>query len=116
MRLFRHITSVPADARGAVVAIGNFDGLHRGHQAVIAAARAQADAAGRQLALLTFRPHPRRFFRPGNSPFLLTSFRLKARLLESLGVDHVFFLTFNAAAVMGLYRYLTSTVDVRWNK
>ena len=50
MRLFRHIASVPDDARGAVVAIGNFDGLHLGHQAVIAAARTEADAAGKPLA------------------------------------------------------------------
>jgi riboflavin kinase/FMN adenylyltransferase len=96
MRLFRHITSVPADARGAVIAIGNFDGLHRGHQAVIAAARAQADAAGRQLALLTFRPHPRRFFRPDDEPFRLTPYRGKVRAIAALGVDTLFGLRFDA--------------------
>ena len=87
MRLFRHISSLPTDARGAVVAIGNFDGLHRGHQVVIAAARAQADAAGRELALLTFRPHPRRFFRPDEAPFRLTPFRGKVRAIAALGID-----------------------------
>ena len=96
MRLFRHISSVPADARGAVVAIGNFDGLHRGHQVVIAAAREQADAEGRELALLTFRPHPRRFFRPDEEPFRLTPFRAKVRAIEGLGVDTLFVLRFDA--------------------
>ena len=96
MRLFRHISSVPTDARGAVVAIGNFDGLHRGHQAVIAAARAQADADGRALALLTFHPHPRRFFRPDDEPFRLTPFRAKVRAIADLGVDTLFVGRFDA--------------------
>lgn len=96
MRLFRHISSVPDDARGAVVVIGNFDGLHRGHQVVIAAARAQADADGRALALLTFRPHPRRFFRPDEEPFRLTPFRAKVRAIEALGVDTLFVGRFDA--------------------
>jgi len=96
MRLFRHISSIPADACGAVVAIGNFDGLHRGHQVVIAAARARADAEGRALALLTFRPHPRRFFRPDEEPFRLTPFRAKVRAIGALGVDILFVLRFDA--------------------
>ena len=96
MRLFRHIPSVPTDARGAVVAIGNFDGLHRGHQVVIAAARAQADADGRPLALLTFRPHPRRFFRPDEEPFRLTPFRAKVRAIAALGVDILLVCRFDA--------------------
>jgi riboflavin kinase/FMN adenylyltransferase len=96
MRLFRHIQSVPGDARGAVVAIGNFDGLHRGHQVVIAAARARADADGRALALMTFRPHPRRFFRPDDEPFRLTPFRAKVRAIADLGVDTLFVWRFDA--------------------
>ena len=97
MAIFRHSSDLPASARGAVVAIGNFDGVHRGHQAVIAQIKRLALERGAATAVLTFEPHPRRFFRPQDPPFLLTSFRLKARLLESLGVDHVFFLTFNSA-------------------
>lgn len=96
MRLFRHINNVPADARGAVVAIGNFDGLHRGHQIVVAAARDRAKAAGRPLGLLTFKPHPRQFFRPGEPPFRLTPFRAKVRIIESLGIDRLFVCRFDA--------------------
>jgi riboflavin kinase/FMN adenylyltransferase len=96
MRLFRHISSVPADARGAVVAIGNFDGLHKGHQVVLAAARAQADALGQPLALMTFRPHPRRFFRPDDEPFRLTPFRGKVRAVAALGVDTLLVCRFDA--------------------
>jgi riboflavin kinase/FMN adenylyltransferase len=97
MAIFRHSTDLPAEARGAVVAIGNFDGVHRGHQAVIEqTARLARDLATTQ-AVLTFEPHPRRFFQPDSPSFQLTSFRLKARLLESLGLDHVFFLPFTRA-------------------
>ena len=97
MAIFRHTAGLPDSARGAVVAVGNFDGVHRGHQAVIAEIKRISERLGRPAAVLTFEPHPRRFFRPQDPPFQLTSFRLKARLLESLGVDHVFFLTFNEA-------------------
>ena len=97
MTIFRHTADLPASARGSVVAIGNFDGVHRGHQAVIAEIKSIARDLGRPTAVLTFEPHPRRLFRPGDTPFQLTSFRLKARLLERLGVEHVFFLTFNTA-------------------
>ena len=58
---------------GAVVAIGNFDGVHRGHRAVISAALMRARALGRKAAALTFTPHPRLFLRPQDSLFLLSS-------------------------------------------
>ena len=97
MAIYRHTAGLPDSARGAVVAVGNFDGVHRGHQAVIAEIKRIGAGLGRPTAVLTFEPHPRRFFRPQDPPFQLTSLRLKARLLESLGVDHVFFLSFNEA-------------------
>lgn len=97
MAIFRHTAGVPASARGTVVAVGNFDGVHRGHQAVIAEIKRIAARLEKPTAVLTFEPHPRRFFRPDDPPFQLTSFRLKARLLETLGVQHIFFLTFNKA-------------------
>ncbi len=95
MRVFRHTTDLPASARGAVVAIGNFDGVHLGHQAIIGAAGAVARAAGAPLAVITFEPHPRSFFAPLTPPFRLTPFRIKARLVESLGVDLLFVLGFD---------------------
>jgi riboflavin kinase/FMN adenylyltransferase len=96
MRLFRHYTEVPVEARGAVVALGNFDGIHRGHQAVIAAAARQAQDLGTTHAVLTFEPHPREFFRPDLPPFRLTPLRIKARQFEAMGVDNLFVLHFNA--------------------
>jgi riboflavin kinase / FMN adenylyltransferase len=97
MRLFRDFHSLPAEARGAVVALGNFDGVHRGHQAVIGAARAIARADGVPLAVLTFEPHPRSLFNPEAPPFRLTPFRAKLRLLAALGVDLVLVMRFTRA-------------------
>ncbi len=95
MRLFRHHTEVPVEARGAVVALGNFDGVHRGHQAVIGAAGQLARDLGTTLAVLTFEPHPREFFGPGQPSFRLTPFRTRVRHLEAIGVDHLFVLHFD---------------------
>ena len=90
MRLFRHTTDLPADARGAVVALGNFDGVHRGHQQVIATAQRIASELGTHAAILTFEPHPRSVFKPDAAPFRLSPFRVKARRIEALGVDELF--------------------------
>jgi riboflavin kinase/FMN adenylyltransferase len=83
--------------RGAVVAIGNFDGVHRGHKAVIAAALKRAQAINRPAAALTFEPHPRDFFNPGQPLFRLTDEAAKLRLLASSGLDGAIVLTFDAA-------------------
>ena len=82
---------------GAVVAIGNFDGVHRGHRAVIAAALARAKALGRKAAALTFEPHPRTFFRPKEPLFRLTDERAKLRLLAATGLGGAIVLRFGAA-------------------
>jgi riboflavin kinase/FMN adenylyltransferase len=82
---------------GAVVAIGNFDGVHRGHRAVIAAAQARARSLGRPAAALTFEPHPRSFFRPDEPLFRLTDERAKLRLLAGAGLDGAIVLPFDAA-------------------
>ena len=82
---------------GAVLAMGNFDGVHRGHQAVIAAARGRARESDRPSGVLTFEPHPRDFFHPGEPLFRLTDERTKLRLLAAAGLDGAIVLTFNAA-------------------
>jgi riboflavin kinase / FMN adenylyltransferase len=96
MRILRHFTDVPESLKGAVVAIGNFDGVHRGHQALIAQARAQAEERRSPLAVLSFEPHPQEYFRPSPECFRLTPLRSKARLLAGLGVDVLFALPFDA--------------------
>jgi len=95
MRLFRHYNEVPVEARGAVVAIGNFDGVHRGHHAVIAATARHARELGTIHAVVTFEPHPREFFAPDAPSFRLTPFRIKVRQLEAIGLDHLFVLHFD---------------------
>ena len=92
MQIFRHYEQVPESARGATVAIGNFDGVHKGHQALLQHAR----ALGEKLGVLVFEPHPQEFFRPDTPRFRLTPFRAKARLLEQHGVSLLFALHFNA--------------------
>lgn len=87
LRLFRHPLDLPADARGAVVAIGNFDGVHLGHRAVIETAGRLAREQGRPWAVMTFEPHPHTLFRPDIPPYRLTPFREKVRHLEALGID-----------------------------
>jgi riboflavin kinase/FMN adenylyltransferase len=83
--------------KGAVVAIGNFDGVHRGHRAVIATALARADALRRPAAALTFEPHPRSVFRPDEPLFRLTDEHAKLRLLAAAGLNGAMVLRFDAA-------------------
>jgi riboflavin kinase / FMN adenylyltransferase len=82
--------------KGAVVAIGNFDGVHRGHRAVIAAAKRRAETLGRPAAALTFEPHPRSFFRPQEPLFRLTDERAKLRLFAATGLSGAIVLRFDA--------------------
>jgi riboflavin kinase/FMN adenylyltransferase len=81
---------------GAVVAIGNFDGVHRGHRAVIGAALERARALGRKAVALTFAPHPRRFFRPQDAMFQLSGERDRLRLLAATGLAGAIVMTFDA--------------------
>jgi riboflavin kinase/FMN adenylyltransferase len=91
--------TTPADAipRGAVVAMGNFDGVHLGHRAVIAAALEMGRAHGRPALALTFEPHPRRFFSPNTPQFRLTDEVAKLRLLAATGLSGAVVMTFDKA-------------------
>ena len=84
-------------ARGAVVAIGNFDGVHRGHQALISRAVAMARGTGKPAGVVVFEPHPREFFVPNEPHFRLTPLPEKLRLFEQMGLDLVRVLTFDLA-------------------
>jgi len=95
VRLLRHHAPTPAALRGAVVAIGNFDGIHRGHRRLLEQAEAIARETGAPWAMLTFEPHPRRLFAPDLPPFRLTPFRVKVRLLQALGLDALWVLRFD---------------------
>jgi riboflavin kinase/FMN adenylyltransferase len=86
-----------AALRTAVLAIGNFDGVHRGHRSVIDHALRRAKAAGKPSAVLTLEPHPRSYFRPDTKLFRLSDERQKLRLLATTGLDGALVLTFDAA-------------------
>ena len=93
MRIFPNWQGLPPDARGATVALGNFDGVHLGHSRVIRAAHAARPDV--PLAVLTFEPHPREVFRPDDPPFRLTLSAERADALAGLGVDLLYELPFN---------------------
>ncbi len=95
MHVFRHFENLPDEVRGASVAVGNFDGVHLGHQAVIGEAGRVARDQGIPWAVLSFEPHPRSLFTTNQEPFRLTPFRIKARHVEALGVDNMIVLHFD---------------------
>ena len=95
--LHTDIRHIPATAQGCVLVIGNFDGVHLGHRALIEKAKALAEREKAPLGVMTFEPHPRRFFQPEAESFRLTMPPMKQRLLENLGVDHLFSLEFDQA-------------------
>ena len=97
MRKFTHWTKVDPSGRGAVAAIGNFDGVHIGHQAVIDAARQTAKDSAAPLGIVTFEPHPREVFAPKSPPFRLMNAETRSRRLEKLGVDCLYELPFDSA-------------------
>ncbi|MGR3836725.1 MAG: bifunctional riboflavin kinase/FAD synthetase [Cognatishimia sp.] len=95
MRIIRDYKFVAPEDQGATVAIGNFDGVHRGHQSVIELARAARPDA--PLGIMTFEPHPRAYFAPDQSPFRLTGPDARATRLAKLGVERLYELPFNKA-------------------
>lgn len=98
MRIVRHYSPPAAEIdRGASAAIGNFDGVHLGHQAVIGLAGEVARATGHPLGVVTFEPHPREFFAPEAPPFRLMRAAARTHRLEKLGVERLYELPFDAA-------------------
>ncbi len=97
MRTFRDEDAFPDDARGAVWAIGNFDGLHRGHQALFARARDVAAARGAMSGVLTFSPHPARVLNPALAPQLILTEEEKEQGIAAAGIDVLRVLRFDAA-------------------
>lgn len=97
MRIIRDPRFINSADRGAAAAIGNFDGVHLGHAAVIDLARDAARRQGAPLGVMTFEPHPRQFFAPDSPPFRLMNAVARAHRLEKLGVERLYELPFNAA-------------------
>jgi len=95
MRIIRRYRALPDSCRGAVVALGNFDGVHLGHRGVISRAAELAHAEGAPLGVLTFEPHPVMVLRPEISPRRLSPFRVKVRRLRECGVEVLYMLPFS---------------------
>jgi riboflavin kinase/FMN adenylyltransferase len=95
VHIWRSLDGVPSDLGRSVVTIGNFDGVHRGHRAVIARAREEADAQALPVVAVTFDPHPMAVLRPEHAPSMLSSVEVRAELLADAGVDHVLALPFD---------------------
>ena len=97
MRLIRGWTGLRGRAAGCAVTIGTYDGIHLGHQALLARVRDRATRLGTAAVLLTFEPTPREYLAPGDPPARLTSLRERWRILEPLGLDYLWLLRFGEA-------------------
>lgn len=96
MQIWRSVDDVPADLSGSVASVGNFDGVHLGHQHVLRQARAAADRLGLgTVVAVTFDPHPMAVLRPEHAPPTLTSLETRVELLEEAGADAVFVVPFD---------------------
>ncbi|HEU4839167.1 MAG TPA: riboflavin biosynthesis protein RibF, partial [Micavibrio sp.] len=92
MTIYTQLHDLP---KGAVIAIGNFDGVHLGHRALLAQGKAIASAGNKTFGVLTFEPHPRSLFRPDEAPFRITPPAIKHRLLQDCGADFIVSLPFD---------------------
>ncbi|HXP47576.1 MAG TPA: bifunctional riboflavin kinase/FAD synthetase [Terriglobales bacterium] len=95
MQVFRHLEEVPADFGPAVISVGNFDGVHRGHQAVLAQVVRRANEQGARSLAVTFEPHPTRILRPDVAPRLITPLSRKLELLAATGLEATLVLPFS---------------------
>lgn len=98
MKIFRDLSEIPEKYKNAVITLGNFDGLHLGHRAIISKAKDIAKAKNHPLALMTFEPHPREFFAggPAKEGIRIYNLRSKLAIIQSLGVECVFLMRFNS--------------------
>ena len=94
MRVIENIRECPADLPPTVLTVGSFDGVHRGHQRILAELLGVATERGQTAAVLTMRPHPRELFSPDHAPNLLTCDKMKTRLIEAAGLDLLLFVEF----------------------
>ena len=106
-------------SRISAVTIGNFDGVHTGHQAMLALVTDAARARGLETCVLTFEPHPRELFSPHDAPTRLTSLREKLELLEASGIDHTHVVQFtpefaSMSPEVFVERLLVGTLGARW--
>ena len=93
--IYESLKSLPSSIQGSILAIGNFDGVHKGHRALLAEGKKMATAKGVSFGVLTFEPHPRKLFRPDDPPFRITPPAVKYRLLQECGVDFIVSLPFD---------------------
>ena len=96
MRVFHKYHDVPSSSKGGVIAIGNFDGVHKGHQKVLKTAKQIAKADNIPFNVLTFEPHPSQVFNREKEPFRLTPVRSKVRVMSKLGIDNLIIMHFVA--------------------
>jgi len=116
MRVIRCVRRMRALESGCTLTIGNFDGLHLGHQAIVEQVRERARALGVPSVLMSFEPMPREFFSPENAPARLSSPREKMRMAQSLGVDIFAWARFDAAfAGLSPHAFLDELIAARLN-
>ncbi|MEZ5923986.1 MAG: bifunctional riboflavin kinase/FAD synthetase [Hyphomicrobiaceae bacterium] len=114
MQVVRSQQPVPAELKGSVIAIGNFDGVHLGHQAVIRKEEGLARSLGAPFAAMLFEPHPRQHFQPDRPFFRLTSLAYKLELLAELGLDMAVVVDFDAALASLTARDFVQQLLVDW--
>ena len=119
MHIWRSLEEVPPDLGPTVVVIGNFDGVHLGHQHVLARARELADEHGLDVVAVTFDPHPMAVLRPEHAPTTLTSIERRAELLTEAGADHVLAVPFDREMAgwspeLFVDRVLVDTLAAAW--
>ncbi len=116
MRVLQHGEPVPDDLRGGVLALGNFDGVHRGHQAVLDRGAGIARDHGVPLGVMTFDPHPRIYFKPTTQLFTLSPLERKLELLSAYGIDFTAVLNFDAdLAALSAEDFIDEIICQRWH-